>query len=330
MYQNTAAQTRPELLLVVMEAQHADEKFIAEQLFPVYPSETRVGDYLRIKKGEGGLLATEGSDALLRAPGTAYKRTGRSWSKDGYNCLDRGLVEPVDDVNKADIARFFDAESASAKLCHRNVRTAYEQRVAAQIQHATAWGTPATPVIGSTGNYTLANLATIDFIKDMKALRRQVGKRGEEPNVGAVSEDLWDFLVLTPLLRTFFFGANGGSVGITTELVAQALGLDAILVGRATYSTAKKGATVTDAKLSYIWNYNYIWMGEVRGGAPEEGGAGRTFLWTGDSPELFTVETYRDEDIRSDLVRVRQDTDEKIISEASGMVFATSADGTGL
>ena len=113
---------------------------------------------------------------------------------------------------------------------------------------------------------------------------------------------------------------------MTEELVAQALGIAQILVGRASYSTARKGANVTDASLSYIWTPDYLWMGEVKGGAPEEGGAGRTFLWTGDSPELFTVESYRREDIRSDVVRVRQDTDEKIVNAASGLLLVTSSD----
>ena len=76
MYKNTAAETRPELLAVVMEAQHADDKFIGEQLLPVYPSETRVGDYLRILKGEGGLLdgANDDTDELLRTPGNCAAR----------------------------------------------------------------------------------------------------------------------------------------------------------------------------------------------------------------------------------------------------------------
>ena len=324
MYKNTAAETRPELLAVVMEAQHADDKFIGEQLLPVYPSETRVGDYLRILKGEGGLLdgANDDTDELLRAPGTAYKRTGRSFSKDGFNCKDRGLVEPVDDTNAADIARFFDAESAAARLVHRNVRMRYEKRVKQQIFHATRWGTPLTPLVA----YTTALQATVNFIEDMKTGIRIVGKRSEKPNVAAMNKNLWDYIQGSTLIRTFFFGANGGNAGITTELVAKYLGLAMILVAEASYSTAKKGATVTDAKLAYIWPDDYIWIGEVKGGAPEEGGAGRTFLWTGDSPELFTVESYRDEDIRSDLVRVRQDTDEKIVSEAAGVLIATGAD----
>src|SRR5262249_39896461 len=144
--------TRPELLAVVMEAQFADDKFIAEAVLPTFPTETRVGDFLKIPKKEGNLLSTEGSDALLRAPGTGYKRTGRTFTKDGFNCLDRGLEEPVDDVNAADIARFFDAESASARLCHRNVRIAYEQRVKNLMFDTSEWG-----VIAPAVNFTVAN-----------------------------------------------------------------------------------------------------------------------------------------------------------------------------
>ena len=325
MYRNTAAETRPELLSVVMEAQHADDKFIAEMLLPVYPTETRVGDYLKIDKGTGGLLDSEEAntaDALLRAPGTGYKQTGRTFTKDGFNCKDRGLEEPVDDTNKADIARFFDAEAAAARLCHRNVRLGYEVRVKNAIFNPTNFGAGLTPLVP----YTVANQTTVNFIEDMKTAIRVVGKRGEAPNTAAMNKNLWDYIQGSTLIRTFFFGANGGNAAVTRELVANYLGLSMILVGEASYSTAKKLATVTDAKLAYVWPASSIWIGEVKGGAPEEGGAGRTFLWTGDSPELFTVETYRKEEIRSDVIRVRQDTDEKIVSGAAGVLITTGSD----
>ena len=100
----------------------------------------------------------------------------------------------MDDVNAADIARFFDAESASARLCHRNVRIAYEQRVKALMFDTGTWGT-----VNPTQNYTIANAAPgaatpFDFIKDMKAMKRKVGKRGEMPNTLTMSEPLWDLI----------------------------------------------------------------------------------------------------------------------------------------
>jgi hypothetical protein len=45
-------------------------------------------------------------------------------------------------------------------------------------------------------------------------------------------------------------------------------------------------------------------------------------VWTEDS-ELFTTETYRDEKRRSDMVRVRHNTAEKVIDETAGELIAT-------
>ena len=42
--------------------------------------------------------------------------------------------------------------------------------------------------------------------------------------------------------------------------------------------------------------------------------AGRTILWQNDSPDNATVETYYEEQTRSNIVRVRQHTHEKIIT----------------
>ncbi len=324
MYENTAAEFRPELHAVVMEARNADSKFIGELLFPVYPVETRTGDYMRIKKGTGNLLLTEGSDALLRAPGTAYKEVGRTTEKDGWNCKDRGLTEPVDDVNAQNVARFFDSEAASAKLCERNVHLAYEQRVAQTVFSTAIWGVQ-LPLV----NYTVALRTTCNFAEDLKKAKRTVDLRGESSNTLVMNRLLWDYITSTDLLRTYFFGTNGGNAMITLDMIAEKFGLEQILIAEASLSTAKRGkAQVVDADLQYIWPQSYFWVGDVRGGAPEEGGAGRTFLLSPLASELFVVESYRKEDIRSDVVRIRQDTDEKVINENCGTLVQTNTDIT--
>ncbi len=321
MYNNSAAEIRHDLQVVVMEARAADDKFIGNQVFPEYPVDIRTGDFTKILKGSGGLLATEGSDALVRAPGTAYKATGRTTAKDGYRCVDRGLIEPVDDTNAQDLARYFDAESASAKLCERNVRIAYEQRVAAKTFDTAQWG-----ATGAIVPYTYANKATIDFIEDVKAMIRLVNMRGEQANTLILNKALWDLVKASTLLRTYFFGANGGGAQVTPELVAADLKLQNILVPESSYSVSKKGKDVTDADLRYIWPATHLWVGEVKGGAPEEGGAGRTFVLAPMAEDLIVVESYREEAIRSNVVRVRQDTDEKIINQCSGTLLTTSSD----
>jgi len=51
------------------------------------------------------------------------------------------------------------------------------------------------------------------------------------------------------------------------------------------------------------------------------GGAGRTFVLEAlTEGQLFVTETYRDEHIRSDRLRVRQDDDIKTVNENSGVL----------
>ena len=50
---------------------------------------------------------------------------------------------------------------------------------------------------------------------------------------------------------------------------------------------------------------------------------GRTFHWSADGSSMGgTVETYRDETKRSNIVRVRQDTDEKVLYAATGHLLS--------
>jgi hypothetical protein len=71
----------------------------------------------------------------------------------------------------------------------------------------------------------------------------------------------------------------------------------------------------------WTWGNKYFWVGNVVGGAPEMGGAGRTMVLdelTGG--ELFVTESWYDQDKRSTIIRVRQDDDTKIVNENSGVL----------
>lgn len=67
--------------------------------------------------------------------------------------------------------------------------------------------------------------------------------------------------------------------------------------------------------LGAIWGDQYAALVRVSvGGANlREPCFGRTFLWTEDSPSNVNVESYRSEEVRSNIYRVRQNTDERVI-----------------
>jgi hypothetical protein len=321
-YQNTSAEFRPELQVKVEEAMAIDNKFIAEGIFPVFPVKTRKGYYKKVRRGKGQLMANPGTtaanDPLKRAPGTAYREISRTTEQDSWLCVDRGLEESVDDVDKQEESRFFDLESSTAVWLMRNIRIAREARAAAFTYNPDIWG------VGYTGDvaFTEANIETFDAPKALVAAAQIVDKRGENANTLVMSRMLKDLILRSQLLRIYFFGISGGNAAITLDMLAEKFGFEQILVGAASYDTTKPGKDSTDANLTWTWNDRYMWVGNVVDGAPEMGGAGRTFMLEDlTHGQLFLTETYRDEKIRCDRLRVRQDEEMNTVNECSGTLI---------
>jgi hypothetical protein len=322
MYKNTSAEIRPELQVVVQEALEAEKFFIADQVFTPFGTGTKTGEYRKIKKGSGNLLATSGSDMTLRAPRTAYKEVDRTYEKASFACQDRGLTEVVDDSDAADLSRFFDAESVSTRLVLSNILRAQEQRVAAKVMNPTIWGSEDAAV-----EYTNANIATLDVARDIEEAIARVHKRGEMVNTIILSRNIWKLVRRSTKLREYIFGGDSGGKIITKDVFLSTFQDSApianLFIAEAVSSTAKKGQAVTDDKLEYIWGDDYIWLGNVTAGAPEMGGAGRIFYWQEDAEFMYVVESYRDEDRRSNVVRVRQHNDEHVVNECAGTLITT-------
>jgi hypothetical protein len=104
------------------------------------------------------------------------------------------------------------------------------------------------------------------------------------------------------------------------RVLAQYFGVDRVLVGGAQYDSAKKGQSFS---LTDIWDDEYVALVRVSNGGTrlKEPAYGRTFLWQADAPQEVVVETYREEAIRSTIVRARQHVDEAVIFSGAKYVL---------
>lgn len=322
MYQNTSATFRPELHAVVEEAMAIDKKFIADALFPIFGVKTRVGDYVKFKRGKGQLLnlpaGTVTNDPLKRAPGTAYPEVTRTSEKTSWSTVDRGLTTPVDDVNAQNVARFYDQEQADAKWLMRLIRMYREGRVAAKINNESIWGT----ALESDTAFTTDNLAVFDAPALIREAKRIVDKRQEDANVLVMSRELWDLISLSDKMVKYCFGSLQGQSAVTPEVVKEKFGFK-ILIGEASYDTTKVGKDSSDSNLVWCWGTTYMFVGNVQSGPPENGGIGRTFVLEDltNGGALFVPETWREEKIRANILRVRQDSDENTVNETAGLLI---------
>ena len=319
MYSNTNAIIRSDINTFVIEAAGIESLLIAPRIFGVYSSPTRAGIYPRIRTALGNLLKSKDGEAdfTLRGPDGSYNETSRAHEQDTFECFDRGLEERIDDAYARDYSRFFDAEVITAQMVLRQMRLAMEVRCAGVLYNPSNFTTTDTTVA-----YSEANLATVDFARDVnEALDRLTGK-GISPNTMVLNLGLWNRLRRSAKLQTYIFGnlPSGQQRLVNPGDIASVFGITNVFIAAAKHDIASKNKTPV---LEHIWNDDYVWIGATGSGDFAAGGAVRQIIWTGDAPDLFVTETYRNETRRGDMVRVRQHASEKVIDQTAGELLAT-------
>lgn len=317
MYPTSGATIRADLNTVVEEANAAENFLIADKLLPFWGVEAKSGTYPKLKKADTELMKPGSTD---RERGASYGQVKRQWTTDTYDTQDRGLEEVIDDTDVKDLSRYFDLESVTARLVLRAMKFAQEIRAAAAIMNATTFGAGTNSAVA----YTEANIATIDFPLDVQAAIARVRDNAVIPNTIVLSSTVYDRIRRSTLLKAFLVGSNLPGAQVNPNAIQQAFAADGItqvLIGSGRYDSSKKNTTPAYTA-SNFWGNTYVWVGRVEGGDPLMGGAGRTLGWNKEGGQ-FVTETYRNEAIRSNVVRVRQHTIEKIIDASCGTLITT-------
>lgn len=317
MYPSSGATIRADLNIKVEEAAAADSFHIGHLVMPPMSVDAKSGTYAKLQLAEAELLSVLATE---RSEGGSYGEVTRKWTSDTYDCVDRGLEERVDDATASDVGRFFNQESAAARLTMRNVHLGHENRVQAAIFNTTNFGA----ATNSTVAYTVANLATIDVVADVLAGIDRVEDKGARANTIVLGKAVFTRIAQAPKLQSWLRGTVTGNISVpmNAQNIARSFGdygIENVYIGRARYNTAKKGQAYSAGQ---IWGTGYIWIGYVNPGAriPQDGGAGFTLYWNAEGG-LFVTETYRVEHKRSNMVRVRQNTSEKVTDGTCGTLI---------
>lgn len=316
-YTNAQATPRADIYALVMQANADFNKlFIGDQVLPVKVEDAKRGIYMKAKLGNAELL---NADAKSRESGAAYNRINRKYDIDTYDAVEYGLESVLDDSYEEEVDRFMNLEAVEAQLLERSLRVSYEVRCAAKVFDNSVFN-----ATNSTVAYTAANIATLDVVNDIDIAKGKLLKKGIIPNSIVMGYDVFQRIRRSTLLQNQVFGVVPKQAGQRTlpgtEDVARALGVDNLFIGQAPYNANQKGQTFSG---SFVWGTTYIAVADIKGGEYQAGGIGRTIQWGKDTTGLFTPETYRDDSRRSNVLRVRQHTTEKIIDETSAELITT-------
>ena len=318
MYTNSAAVFRGDIAGVLEQAKDWETGLIGTRVMPILNVPVLAGQYPSFKLKEGQLLK---SDVKVRDPYSTFPRGTRSFTQETYTALEYGYEEAVDDVIAADVSRFFDAEVIAAKLSRRKLLLAHELRVAGQI-----FSTGNFTSTNSGIAYTTANIATFDVGEDVQlAIDRLLSKGESTSNLRVVIPyPVWTRIRASTKFQNRLRGAGISSdtiLNASTQAAAEVFGVSEVLIGRAAYDSAAEGVAFSSAN---IWANTYIWVGSVTesGGGYFGGGAGFTLNWSQYGPAVG-VFTYRDESIKSNIVRASHYVAEKVVNTNAGELIAT-------
>jgi len=318
MYTNSAAIFRGDIAGVVEQAKDYEAGLIGTQVMPILDVPVRAGQYPSFVLKEGQLLK---SDVKNRAPYGSFARGTRAFNQDTYTALEYGYEEAVDDTVTLDVARFFDAEVIAAKLAKRKLLLAHELRVAAKLFDNTVF-----TATNSGTAYTVANLATFDAGADVQeAIDRLLAKGESTSNLKVVVPyAVWTRIRASTKFQNRLRGAGISSdtiLNASTQAAAEVFGVAEVLIGRASYDTAPEGVAFASGN---VWSNTLIWVGSVTNASAGffGGGAGFTLNWSEYGPAIG-VSTYREEAIKSNIVRASHYTAEKVVNANAGQLITT-------
>ena len=317
-YTNSQATPRSDIYALVQQANADFSKlFIGDQIFPVKGEDVKRGIYMKANLANAELL---NADAVPRASGDGYQRVNRKYDTDTFDAVEYGLESVIDDAYESEVERFMNLESTEAMLLERSLRISYEARIAAALFNSSTF-----TATGATVAYTAANLATIDVANDIDLAKARMLKNGLIANTIVMGYDVFQRIRRSTLLQNQIFGvvprAANQRMLPGEQDIAEALGVDKLLVGKAPRNGNNKGQTYSG---SFIWGTTYVAVCNTAGGEYQAGGVGRTIQWTKDTTGLFTPETYRSDERRSNVLRVRQHTAEKVIDATACELITTS------
>ncbi len=289
--------------------------YVARKVFPTVDVASQAGNFGKIPLAQ--LLQNRDTK---RSPGSGYARGNFKFDTSTYSCEEHGAEEPVDDREAKMYAEYFDAELIATQRAYNAVLKNAEQRVADSVFNTTTWtGASLTTDVSGTPWATIASAVPLTNVE--AAVQKVYDNSGLWCNAMVINKKVFRNLRNTSQVidRVASAGAGNRNLAsdITVQMLCEAFDLDYIIVAGGSKNTAAEGQTATPGQ---IWSSTYAMICKVATGADfREPCIGRTFHWSADGSSIDgAIETYRDETVRGDVVRVRHDVDEIVLYPQAG------------
>lgn len=303
---STHAVPRADLGVAFHEYSPTKARYIADLILP------RLG----VRKEAATISVTKRKNLTIpdtkHANGAAYNRVELYMDDLAYACVDHGLEGQITDRDREKYADDFDAEVEKTQAIKIKMLLARESRIKTLIFNTTTWTGSALYTDNSAAPWDAAGTG---IIKQVQTAREKVRLNcGVPAESMIISESSLINMMNNTEIKAKFPGATVITEAMLRAQMGAICGITNLIVGQAVYNSADEGQDFTGAE---IWPDDYA-MVAVLGDENlpmTEPQLGRTVLWERYTSELDYVETYREDQTKSDIVRVEQSVDEKIFDQ---------------
>lgn len=284
--------------------------FVGLQLMPMTPVGLSASNFSKVLIEQ--LLNS--ARKVRRAPGGGYARNETQFTQDSYSTEERGVEELLDDRDRAVFAYTgIQFEQLAADRAVADLLRDLEVEIQTILQDS---GTYSSAGVTTEWDTHASAVPIADVAAARETFKLQCGVY---PNALAMSEKVATNVVQCAEVKEvikYTSQADPGSllggpgtpdvIAKTSALLALIFRIDQVTISPAVTNSANIGQSVS---LGDIWDDEEVTLLRVpQGGDVRSLGFGRTFAF-----EQMILETYRDETVRSDVMRARFDLDVKVI-----------------
>lgn len=306
--------SNPVLTNMLIGYMQADSRFAALRTFPTVTVDHDSGSYPIFSKK---YWFSDGLQA--RAPETRAAQGGWGIESASYATKQWALEKLIGDEIRANSQVPLDLETATVRWLSGQSLIRKERGFAADFMIAGVWG---TDVAGTTDFVKWSTYASSDPFNDIRLAVRTVSQNtGMEANTAVTGSIVEDKLMNHPDLIDRMKHVTQATAANLSSALSAVLGVN-LIVSKATYNSANTGQAASmgfiiddDMLVCYVDPSNDVMTAT----------AGKTFIWEPGGGQ-GSIDTYRDEPAKSDVVREMEQWDQKATATDCGYFLADVVD----
>lgn len=293
-----------------------DRPSIAEMIFPRIVVGKKSDRYFVWNKGDWWRR-----NVAKRAPGTTFARTGIGLSNEPYNSEQYALEYPIPDEIQANADVAVDPAMTATEFL-------YDQHMLEQdFQFASQWMTTGSGWTAGTlgnGKWSATNSTPVKDIQNaVRTIRRSLGASMSHDIVALGGTIVETALLTNAEIVNKLVYVQTGTIDNLRAALAGILGLDEFIVADREYNTAAEGKT---ASYSPVIDDDLLIVARPRTPGLNTPSAGYSFCWDENGKGDMYIERYRQEEVKSDIIRSICYFDLKQVSNTLGVFFNDCAD----